>query len=464
MNKILTLITVLLVSFGAQAIEIPGEELERITLLAERIQANKTATWETFDLRSAPIVVTFDSGNLFAIGLGEQKGWEKFTIEGVEIQASNEDTLGVREFQMKPNHQIGEKQAFIYKMHLSNSSEEDVSILVHERFHRHQGEFFKQSFPQGASLDHLVLENLLWGEIEEEIIHDYLSGDRSLDLIRDFASVRSMRLRALDEKTKLWEETQIRMEGLADYVATKGGQGKRALAKKHKKKEREEIVDHAIKWRHYLVGAAMGYMLDDLQDAGWKEAVEGGDSLSRRLFHSLPLTDEEKEKRLQDIAKRVGFKKRKEKMQQRLDSAIKGIEAIHRMYEKEEGINLVLGRPKKGISGGGKNEKLLFIEDGAVVALNDTSLATTSDGSWTFETKSVNHLFQYADGFREVKLKEVNSFKVDAVELPISDFSDYPLEIPFHSLDIEGKEAVLHSKDNPGILVLEEGGVWIYYL
>jgi hypothetical protein len=466
MNKIIFSITLLILSitkaYSFDPSLISEGEMKRLELIADQFHQGQSAIWPTLDWKDSPLIVVFESGRYYAFHLQSQDSeWKTLHIKGMEVQAASHDKWGLNGLHMQAWFEIEGKQAFVYRMGEVSNPREDVMILAHERFHRHQGEHFVMNQRQGQSQDHLVEDNLAWSAIEDLLLRDFLQAKtgEKLELIKDFIAVNQMRRDALDEDTLIWENGQLRMEGLADYVSTKAFGGEKALLSVHPYDEdQDEFIDDIIKWRHYLAGAAIGYALDFLKALQWKEKVESGENLADLLAKQVPLSKDERKTRLINIQKRMNYKKRKKIASSKVESYLKLLEDIESDYLKMEGLPLFVAHPRLSISGGGSNEKMVHLMEGGTVGLNDASVATTSDGSWKFQTRNVSHLYMHVDGVREVKMQGNPDIKVDQVSLKMA---EVPQEYLFHSIEIEAENLSFSSNKHLGVLIADERGVGV---
>jgi hypothetical protein len=159
------------------------------------------------------------------------------------------------------------------------------------------------------------------------------------------------------------------MEGLADYVGYKmmdvlhlapHFDGHQELAKALKKEgEGENYSDHAIKWRHYTLGASLGYILDFLQVPGWKNRIEQGASLQDILNDSVKMSSQELENRFEKAKIVYGWKDILAKISKITSEFQNEMESFKSDYEKLKGVELSIGNPGTGLSGSGSNERML---------------------------------------------------------------------------------------------------------
>lgn len=454
-------ITATLIGFETNPIE-----TEKIRLIAERYEKGQSEAWPTLRWKDAPLVVTFENGNTYALGLKNSPSLGKMQLGGFHLLFGENDPLRVEGIPMQPWFEIEGKEGFLYRMGEGKNPIKEASILAHERFHRHQLEFFAPPQKGGKSADHLNEENLVLSEMEDELILRFLGSEKEerLELLKDFAAILELRRAGLKEETKEWENHQLKMEGLADYVASKLFGGRAFLLNMKPSEGDGEFIDHVIKWRHYLAGALLGYALDEIGVLGWQQRIEKGEDLVPLFLRGISLSKEEKEKRIHSVKQRLNYEEKKKKMAFRLKQYHEDLKTLYGNYEEKEGVKLFLNRPPAPISGGGSNDKLIYLGDGSTVGLKDASVATTQDGFWKFETKNVSHLFQHPNGIREVKIGRDAQVVIDEVPFSLSDLEKVKGEQPFTSLRIHCGDISLHSKKHQGSLTYDGEKLEVRYL
>lgn len=468
MKTIITyFIAFLVVPFIVQAVggeAVTNGELQRVEMVAHHYREGQARSWPTLGWGSAPMVVMFENGHIYAMGLKSgDSHWKTQVINGQEVKYSEKDYWGLEGLMMQPWFEIEGQAAFVYRMGKKDPVK-DVTILAHERFHRHQAEHFKDE-PPGMSRDHLNEDNLVWTEVEDRLMGDFLvaqDGQR-LEILKDLMAVHQHRRGFVEEDTIDWENHQMRMEGLADYVSTYLFGGARQIADTYPEKEKnEEFIDAVIKWRYYKAGATFAYALDWLKVKNWKEQIEAGDNLSNVMSKALPLSKNEVQNRLEKIGARFEMKKRRKKVQERLHAYETDLNQMYKTYDNHHGVKLVLDHPRMGISGGGSNDRLYYLGDGSTVGLNDASVSTTRDGNWRFETRHVPHLFQHIDGFREVKLSKNVAIKLDNVDHTLDQIMNKK-ETYFTSIQLDDGVVSIQSSNHRGVVVWEKETLAIYY-
>lgn len=462
------IILFLLTFIQLNAVQISPSEEERMALVAEQMESDQSHIWPTLNWKSAPLIVSFENGDIFAFNLKtKDPAWEKILLSGHQVLYTKQDKWGLMVHHMQSDFEIEGQSAFLYQMKMTDSVFHDVSILAHERFHRHQGEKFEMREGQGMSVDFLNEENLTWSEIEDDLLRGFLksTGAEKMEYLKDYIAVNNMRREAIDPLTKQWENGQLRMEGIADYVSTKALGGESLLLALHPEMEhKSDFIDESIKWRHYMAGATIAYALDYVGVKDWKATIENGDALPDLLSRSMPINKPDQEQRIVKVQARLNYKKRRKKVDDCVDNYFDRVGQIEGKYEKQDGVKMFLGRPPVSISGGGANDELVYLDGGTVVALNDSSVASTNDGKWSFETKRISHLYQHNLGVREVKIDKKAAVLINQVWFSMDELLEQPREYPFNSLKIECKNSFLDSKEHTGILVVDQDGLHIRYL
>lgn len=455
----------LTISLGSLfSIELSPKEQERMELIQSHYAAGQEDIWPGYAWAKSPILIGFDKNSyLIAFGLqSKNSGWEKIGA----YQGISEEKLGLNLGKMQPWLPLEEKEVFFYRMSITNSLQEDLSILAHERFHRYQQESFAP-IEFGQSMDHLNEENLTLSEIEDLLLHDFhnAKGEERSERMRDLAALLQFRQNSLKKGSVDWENHQMKMEGLADYVGTREYGGRAQLLYKHPIKEtKPSYIEDLIKWRYYLLGASVAYALDDLQVKNWKTEVEKGADLTTLFFKAVNLSQEEQALRVDQIRKKYDYAKRRKKMEEIAGQFKEKLKKIYASYEEKSGVPLYIDRPSnQAVSGGGMNRDLVHLNDGSTVGLVDRSVSQTQDGKWVFKTEFVSHLFQHTDGVREVKLSEETMVNFDNQTIPVSELLKNPSEYSFHTIKIECQEYTLESKDHPGKLVSDGETIQINY-
>ncbi len=170
-------------------------------------------------------------------------------------------------------------------------------FLVHERFHVYQIQYFESEKSSGQEVEGEMAypesensENIALMQLEELVLLDFmkaLDGNAHAEAtaqLKTFIAINKQRRKLLSHSSLVWEARQQIVEGLADYAAAKNldvfayfgertGQ-KHILNTMQRYAQDDDINERAPKWRHYGVGASLGYALDFLNVNHWKKNVE----------------------------------------------------------------------------------------------------------------------------------------------------------------------------------------------
>ncbi len=411
--------------------------------------------WPGLKWHEAPLVLTFEDGEVYALGIQQpSEVWEEKKLGNAKLLFAKDDRFGALKLKMHPYFEIDGEKAFLFHM----SSPRSVKVLAHEWFHRFQIENFgeDETGPSNGYRQHLNGENVALMALEEELLREFIQTGR-LESVREYVAIHRERVKYLDDESIAWEEMQLRMEGLADYVAAKMlGLEKEILAKSNE----ETLVENAMKWRHYGVGAALGVALDALGVEGWKEKVQKGASLNRLLSERFSGKDEEL---VTSVKKRLNFKRKRKKVLKQVGDYVAKLDSLQNAFDEGEGVKIRVGSLwGVGVSGGGRSEAIYYLEDGSQVSVNDKSISTSMDGRWSFATKEQSTLYQRQGGYREVKA--VTNFTIKLDGLTFQHEGEEPKEYLFTDLMIDSKEVGFKAQEAPGVLVVNGSRVRIEFL
>lgn len=442
MNIIFTLLLGAAYSLGSFVMTEQAVDKEAQLVQLAQLYREEQSAWPGLQWSEAPLVVTYEDGEIYALGLKNRESvWEE-AIDGILV--TSEDLWNVRRERLHPFFPMGEEEAFVFRMNGPRA----VKILAHERFHRFQMDHFEDGANAGGYTQHLNVENVALMAVEEALLQEFVQTD-SIESIKEYVAIHRERVALLDEESLDWEEMQQRLEGLADYVAAKmTGEEKDVLSKIND----EDLVENAMKWRHYGVGAALGLALDALQVKGWKESVQKGDGLGKLLDEAVALTKEQEAALSKKAKKRFKYKKKKKKVQGQIDAYQATIEGIDTEFAQEESPTLKIGNlTGVGISGGGRSKAIYYLTDGSQVIVKDQSFSASMDGRWTFETKEPTTLYQRSQGYREVKA--LSDLEIVLDEKLLDQEIDCPREYPFRNLILDSLAVNLEVQDAPGVLI-----------
>lgn len=409
--------------------------------------------WPGLKWSEAPLVLTYEDGEMYAWGLqNAEKGWEK-TGES-NILKAKEDLWGFGELKMHPAFQVGDQEAFLFRM----NGDRAVKILAHERFHRYQMDQFEEGNSAGGYLQHLNGENVALMGLEESLLQEFVQNGR-MESLKEYVALHRERVKMLDEESLAWEEMQLRFEGLADYVAAKMTGDERSVLAEI---DEERLVENAMKWRNYGVGAALGLGLDALKVTGWQQAVEKGASLNQLLDQQFQFAAGEDQALIKAAQKRLNFKRKRKKALDQVGEYEAKLQGLKEDFDATDGVEIKVGSlVGVGVSGGGRSSAIYYLSDGSQVSVMDQSLSTSVDGRWSFETKAPSTLYQMSGGFRKVKASKDCAVVLD--NQPFDAQGEEPKEYPFSSLKLDSEEISFSVQDAQGILVKQGNRLAVYF-
>lgn len=372
--------------------------------------------------------------------------WEK--KEGYSI--TQEDPWGLKKEQMNPQFQIEGKLAFVFQVKV-NPYQHPLFALVHEKFHSFQFDHFKQGALLKGYPDLFNLDNLALMQIEDKILADW---NRTQDpqLIQDWALLNSYRSLFLQKDSLNWEDTQEKMEGLADYVA-QGVLPKSAPPNilLSPQAPPSAYVEHAMKWRYYGVGSTLGHMLDSLKVNGWKKRVaEGTSTLREEIDHAVLLDPS----LYSVILERYQYEDVKKRIAISIDSYRSKLDQIASAYAKEQGITIQLESPPKTASGG-DSQGIFFTHDGTIVTVSDRSQTISDDSTWQMNTNLLPAIYM-KNRIKEFKEDENLVVYIDGQPLLVKELLSANKGVIFHSINWKGKYTEFKSTRH-GELVTSNG-------
>ncbi len=357
---------------------------------------------------------------------------------------------------------------------MPQDKEKAFEVFLHERFHTFQFSHFPRQIEQGRYVDHLNAENLTLMQFEERILAVFLN-EQKRDILRDYLAIHHMRQALIAPPSARWENHQQSMEGLADYVSFRffdvfslfpNYSGHLKLAQQLKKYAADpNISERALKWRHYGVGAALGYALDFLQVKDWKQKIEKGDHKNSILSQTLAMAPEEILERFEYLAVACHFKEIHKHVQKVVAQFENELNDLKNAYKKLSGTVVQIGHPTQtSISGGGMTGRTLYLEDGTTISLQDTSEMATQENKWMMQTRRVPYLFQTPEGLRELKVEDDLSLYIDGQTFSLKTLVQARTTKSFSAISFEGQSSRFFAESNPGTLaVLPDGKVRITF-
>lgn len=456
-------------------------EIRSVQIIADSISALDKQTnqvWPNYAISESPTILTFNNGHVYALNFASNDiGWQKIQVGSHQILYSPIDKWGFTHTPMNVRFSIEGQSAFVFQLDMMDDDQLFFFVFVHERFHRYQDEHFRP-MPSMSYKNNFDVENLSLMKLEENILADFIraKGDsaKQLDLLKDFAAVNQVRLTFLYPASQIWEGHQQRMEGLADYVSLRLYQSYNVLGFSSELHLRSVLLEHegdsvvsdrAVKWRHYGVGAALGYALDFLQVPHWKERVEKeGISQIQILQQSLNLSADEISKRLITVEAAYGYDSLFDQVSEKVTEYQASVHTILKDYERLEGVKVVLERPKRaGISGGGINQRMVFLEDGSTLSVGDSSLSSTTNNSWKLIFTDVPFLFQKKSGSREFKLEKDTVLILNNKEYKLKELIKQKVILLFDSITWKCKTSEFVAKELSGRVVIQDGKLSIQF-
>lgn len=482
MKNLYVLLTTLLVVMSSFVIADEAQSVKTIAQTIEGLHQHHDQVWDGYDISTTPVVITFKNGHIYAFNLKSQDpAWKRITVAGKTVLFSDKDKWGVTQVAMQAGYKIEGQSAFVINIEVMDNADEPhmaFLVFVHERFHEHQFAYFAQH-EEGAGnyTDHLNTDSLVLMQLEELILVDYLKADTDaarVEALKDFLAVNKKRSAMMSHSSVLWEHHQQIMEGLADYTSIKtyevlpiiaGFDSRQHLLETVQKYvDSDQITERAMKWRHYGVGATLGHALDFLQ-VEWKGQVEY-DAISQVeiLEKALPMSDTEVETRVEKVKSAHDFAGINARITAIVEKHQAYLASLQNDFDAAEGIVVSVGKPmRSGVSGGGRNRGMFFLEDGSTISLNDHSVSTTSDKLWKIEFNDVQHMFQSRKGARTFKIDSNLMIQIDGKTYLASDLVKSNAVKSFTSIQWKSNACSFQSSQRPGTLKVQDGEVVVMF-
>lgn len=436
-------------------------ELRQVEALLPLIHSSMEEIWPNFNILESPILLTFETGRIYAIGLKTiNSNWKKISLKEYDIHFTDTDFWNLTGIKLHPAFEIEGQKAFVFQI----KKEPNVPhLFAHERFHPFQLRYFHKDLLEGYS-DHLNQNNLSLARLEDLLLKAFLEErdiPKKTDLLREFLTVNQERHATISAASQKWENFQQKIEGLAEYVAFRLHEGEEGLLLSQKEETSDQnLSDYTTKWRHYFVGAALAFALDFLEVPGWKEDVQAGKSLIECLKENLAFDP----KQLEEIKRKFDFPAIQKKAMQQTFEFASEINKLKENYQAIEGLPFRIGTPRGlGISGGGSTERIISLEDGTTISLNDRSSSQTADSSWKFCTNSLPYLIQNGRGFREFKIDAQIELLVNNKQMSIGELLKNPGEYPFLNLHCEAETFIFSSVKHPGVIISDGKSLSVVY-
>jgi hypothetical protein len=468
-KKVLLLIVILIISGFASVFALANteshdkldpQEIRSVAIVADILDSLRSETdeednkvWPGYDISESPTVLTFENGHIYAFNLqSKDPTWKKLNVKGNKVLFSDHDAWGFTKSHMFTNFLIDNQEAFVIRIDLIKGSPIlSYMVFVHERFHRYQQENFILDKRPKEYLDHLNDQNLALMQLEELLLTEFLRsvGKRKLELLKDFAAVNKTRRSLLQPASIDLETDQEKIEGLAEYVSARifdcypifrnfSGE-QHFLHNVEQYASDDNISDRAIKWRHYGVGAVMGYALDFLNVKDWKKEIEKGKSQSELLHQSLALAEVDVAKRLERIKQRYQFEEIQKRISKTIHQYHKELEDLSVQYNNLEGVEVFLSAPPLAdLSGGGSTAHTFYMPDGGTLSLEDSSITASADGTWKISIETP-FLFQNQKGDKTFKLDKETQVIIDGKQVSLHHLQAAKIRRSFHRIKLKGK-------------------------
>lgn len=449
-----------------------SDELSTINTVTQILNAKEP--WPGYQISSTPTIITFKNGHVFAFGLNSQNPQWKTIAQG--IQFSDHDEWGATSTPMQANFIIENKKSFVFQLDhsIDDAIEKPFMVLVHERFHQFQFGAFALLKGKSSSgyRDHMNAENLVFMQMEEKLLLDYLnSGDK--DKLRDFVAINQTRRNMIDMQSSKHEIEQQIMEGLADYVSIKifddtpifaGFNGRQQLINTLQKyASHPDITQRAMKWRHYGVGAALGYALDDLNIPDWKEKVQRySQSQEEQLEMALSMTEQEMAVRVEKVKAAYKYDDLKVSTTAIVTAYKRFLDDLMHDYSVQPGVEVSVGRIRyAGQSGGGFSKRLIYMADGTVLALEDDSFASSSDQAWHLRLDKVPFALKGKGGEITFKVEEELSLNIDGQYFQAKQLAQLGTPRKFNTISWKGQKTTFGCEMRPGKIWTDNGCIRI---
>lgn len=472
---------------------LPLQELESVKTIAQIITAlheeQASQVWPGYDLTTSPLIITFDNGHLYAFNLkSTSHAWQKLTVEKMNVLYTDKDQWDLSDVPMNPQFEIEGQTAFVFRLDVMQLDPYlPFLVLVHERFHQYQFTHFrdKHSDPDGY-LDHLNPENLALMQIEELLLANFLKsyGNSTedpqpkldkLECLKNFVAVHTARGALMHSSSIQWEQNQQRMEGMADYVSMKTfdvfhllpgfDSQTNLLTTIQGYADNDNVSDRVIKWRHYGVGAALGYALDFIHVNNWKEQVEvHGRPLDDLLSQSIVLSDEELAVRVKQVKKVYGYDRLLVSVQKHLTAYQNEIADHVKQFQLLEGVTVTLDSPLGvPLSGGGYDQHLYYMADGSMLSIENTSTNITRDNLWKICFEKTPFIFQGSAGEREFKVESGLQIIMDGQSYSMTDLVKTKNKKKFTSISWKGERSEFSCVQHKGVLESYQGKIFIRF-
>jgi len=446
----------------------------------DALHADHQKVWADYDISLSPIVIVFGNGHIYAFNLqAKSSEWQNQKIRGSTVLFSEKDSWGLSQIAMQSGFVIDGQESFVFNLGITQnnvSMQQQLLVLVHELFHLYQFEHFQGIKEKGAYVDQANVANLALIYVEDRILLDYLHSPKKgrKEHLKNFLAINKTRQGILQESSILWEKHQQIMEGLADYVSIKtydqfnilpGFSGRTHLFKISSRQLGGDITQNAIKWRHYSLGATLGYALDEMNVKNWKKHVQNNEKSQSELLHEkIPLTQEQVSMRTEKIKKRYNFSGIKANLQKEIAVREANMHELLEDYEAVEGITITIENPADTkINGGGTSAGIFHMANGSTVSVKDISYAMSDDNLWKLELKEIPFVFQNQAGDRILKLDDQTKVELDGKSYRFQELAVMNSAVSFTTIVWDGDQCSFESNGRSGRVEVIDGKVNIRF-
>lgn len=457
------------------------KEQRSIQIIAKIIEASNSKkadlVWPGYQIGSLPTIITFENGHVYAFNLNSSDpAWQQISINGYQVLFAEKDKWGATKTPLQTKFPIENQIAFVFCLDMIKMDPYlPFMVFVHERFHAYQFDHFTEKEAKEENyLDHLNVENLALMQLEEKILADFLKIKGSTNneiesktsLLRDFVAVNKTRSQFMNRVSVDMEKDQQIMEGLADYVSIKmfdvfpllpQFEGRKRLLHTMEQYSRDpDISQRALKWRHYGVGATLGYALDHLKLLNWKKQVEEQRISPLELLEiNLNLNDKEITSRLANVKTAYGYEKIKQQVQKTINTYEQNLAQIIQNYNQSSGIPITIEKPADLIiNGGGYVKQMLYMADSSTLSLDDTSFSTTTDNLWKLQLKNVPVVFQQKSGHKKFKINKTTNFEIDQKSIKIEEFFRKGQNQSFETISFKDEKCEFESSHSGNLKIM----------
>lgn len=469
MRKIIACLLITCSSTLFGQIAFSPEEKAVISQVEQIMEKSQEAVWPSLNMAETPIVLIFPDQRIVSFHLepAMHSDWEKINPQKPHILATDKDKWGISKAMLHPAFPIEGKRAFVFNLS-QNDAENPIAIMAHEWFHRYQMDKFRPE-ANGARKywDQLNLNNLVLMRLEELILVKFMQAKSSLektDILYDFAIVNKIRQNLIQPESWYWEMHQQKMEGLADFISIRMFHRENELLLSLESKNDDELIEKAIKWRHYDIGASLGIALDFLEIPNWKKQVENG-AFQAEILQQALLKYEDLLTRFELIKCRYPFTQIQNTISSHLENFNNEIGHWMSVYDDTPGCIVKLTPPRRtGVSGGGGSAHIFTLGDGTIISIKDHARSMASDNRWQLETHFIPVFFQNREGFREFKIDETAKIRLDGVEHNLKEMMAKGGEFSFKEIQLQSNQAHFQSTEHRGVLSAAKGMITIRYV